>query len=363
MMRSIFAAWALVLVGACATPAVDVPPDVMGEADGLAESYAEAIEATFVELTGLPDVEAREVLRVNFTEVMQPQLQWTFPLVSREKFAAQAGELMRGAKDTSPNIEPEVLAALAVDGFAVERDPTVGQPKPIVQFVEGDGLQALQYSVFGTWEPGQTPPLVAVEFDPAGQPFPILKFRALLSNKVWLEAREALADKTLQASPLTLDLRGNRGGMFNMVTEVAGLGLEPDRMVVSLETVSGIGLEQKSAEDGIKFSLIFVLIDEQTNSGALALTAALQDQAGAVVIGTPGPWVSASVSTVVPVYNPNIWSFCGSDPCFLNLPTHQMLRPTGRPLSEGVVVDVEVDPRDEEAVVQAIRSEAARRGY
>jgi carboxyl-terminal processing protease len=88
------------------------------------------------------------------------------------------------------------------------------------------------------------------------------------------------------AEGLVLDLRENPGGLLDEAVSSASLFLPEGEVVVSTKSRTKGGTERKSGPGKIVDEPFDVLIDRGTASAAEILTAALQDDAKATVVGT-----------------------------------------------------------------------------
>ena len=98
------------------------------------------------------------------------------------------------------------------------------------------------------------------------------------------DAIEQLGGRELRG--LVLDLRGNPGGVIEAAVQAASFFLESGRRILWIEGRDGPqeGLRVPDGADPYKFP-VAVLIDEKTASAAELVTAALQDNGRAVVLG------------------------------------------------------------------------------
>jgi carboxyl-terminal processing protease len=88
------------------------------------------------------------------------------------------------------------------------------------------------------------------------------------------------------AEGLVLDLRGNPGGLLDEAVSSASLFLPEGEVVVSTRSRTKGSTERKSGPEKIVDVPFDVLIDRGTASAAEIMTAALQDDAHATVVGT-----------------------------------------------------------------------------
>lgn len=101
-----------------------------------------------------------------------------------------------------------------------------------------------------------------------------------------VELGKALGAYAEAMHSLIIDLRGNNGGEFNAVLDIASMFLDKDRVIVSTESRGGRIEEYKTFSRGDYYDLnIAILIDEISASASELLTGALQDHGRATVVG------------------------------------------------------------------------------
>jgi len=107
--------------------------------------------------------------------------------------------------------------------------------------------------------------------------------------------------KGKKLSKLIIDLRNNRGGLFEKSLEVADLFLKNGDVIVKTKSRDGSVRDYKAkATAWSPETRIVVLTDAETESGAEILTAALRENRGATIIGakTVGKWTVESVESL-----------------------------------------------------------------
>ena len=87
---------------------------------------------------------------------------------------------------------------------------------------------------------------------------------------------------------IILDLRGNGGGYLQSALEIASYFIAPGEVVFKEDDGKGEQKEYKAMEGlpRYQFDTLVVLVDGNSASASETLTAALQEQAGAIVVGT-----------------------------------------------------------------------------
>ncbi len=100
---------------------------------------------------------------------------------------------------------------------------------------------------------------------------------------------------------LILDLRGNRGGIFDNALEVADIFLNKGDVIVKAKTREGVTKEYKAKGNAWSpDTQIVVLTSEETASSAEVLTATLKENRKALVVGaqTEGKWTVESIESL-----------------------------------------------------------------
>jgi carboxyl-terminal processing protease len=134
---------------------------------------------------------------------------------------------------------------------------------------------------------------------------------------------------------LLLDLRHNEGGPIDSVVAVAGMLLDPGKLVARLEGRPGRSPEDLETRNvtGIYRRPIVVLVDRETESGAEMLAAALRADGGAKLVGTT-TFGDDLIRTIIPL----------PDGSAISLPTEHWLTPNGLQLAgKGLPPDVLVE--------------------
>lgn len=132
-----------------------------------------------------------------------------------------------------------------------------------------------------------------------------------------------------------LDLRGNGGGVLGVAAGVADLFLNAGT-IASIDTrKEGRNLKARPGEGFESVAQVIVLVDKNTASGAELIAAALQDHQRARIVGdhTAG---YGTMQTILPMRN-------GSA---IRLTTGRIVRPSGKPLADGVEPDVSMTQED-----------------
>ena len=147
---------------------------------------------------------------------------------------------------------------------------------------------------------------------------------------------------------VVLDLRGNQGGFFPAVACVAGQFLKPKTPLLRLLSPWAVEtLESPAVGRRPPIALpVAIFVDKDTDSGGLALAAAMQDTHRASLIGDSKEHANATLTSQVTTrYRDS----------FL-VPVGEMSRITGASLAAGIQVDVTVPAQDDAALMDAARA-------
>jgi hypothetical protein len=150
-------------------------------------------------------------------------------------------------------------------------------------------------------------------------------------------------------SGLILDLRGNQGDSLQIAVCLASQLVTPGVPIYTIQTTQGRDtLKSRATSLRPPVSLpVAIFIDKDTNSGALGLAAALQDQRQARIIGEQRQQIDGDVLAAWP-----------SPKGMYSLPVAIMLHADGRALAtSGVRIDVAVHASDNDAMMAAARKE------
>jgi Peptidase family S41 len=147
---------------------------------------------------------------------------------------------------------------------------------------------------------------------------------------------------------VVLDLRGNPGGFLPAIACVAGQFLRPKTPLLRLLSLwPAETLESSAVGRRSPIALpVAIFVDKDTDSGGLALAAAMQDTHRASLIGDSKELANAAITTQVTTrYRDS----------FL-VPIGEMSRINGTSLAAGIQVDVAVPAQDDEALMAAARA-------
>ncbi|CTQ55620.1 carboxy-terminal protease [Roseibium album] len=263
-----------------------------------------------------------------------------YPPVEFELFRDRALEHIRRARKSRSNLSPELLSFVALNGLArksgrsvavkIVRDKTTSAPQHfILGSIASENISASKEKMIQEASYHDA----AFEF-----PVPILEIPVLKRDVVSSSLHNALAS---HSGPIIVDLRGNEGGLLAEVPVLAALFLTPNKTVLVMETKNGVKQKLRTDADThpIDTVRILLLIDEETNAGALALAAALHEIAGAKIAGTRVQGIVDGIESYVlpPICPPSVKE------CALRLPTGRLLAPSGSTLEEAIEIDYPVD--------------------
>ena len=175
---------------------------------------------------------------------------------------------------------------------------------------------------------------------------PYVTHRMLESNVGYISVSEfsetttgqfMIALKDLEAQGmrgLVIDLRGNPGGLYDVVVDMLDILIENDRLLVYTEDKYGVREDQysKTAE---KFDKpLAVLIDGTSASASEIFSGALQDYGAATIVGTQS-YGKGIVQSLYPI---------NSDGSAVKLTVSQYFLPNGECIhGKGITPDIEVE--------------------
>jgi Peptidase family S41 len=154
---------------------------------------------------------------------------------------------------------------------------------------------------------------------------------------------------------VVLDLRGNQGGPMTAVTCLASAFLKPGLPLIV--TLTRQGLETDTSQvlkwEGSTILPVVVFIDQETDRGAIALAAALQDQKRATIIGEQKATINGTAVSLLSTPHQQDW---------FAVPAGDLRHVGGQRLeTAGVRVDVPISPGDEKAMMAAAQAVFAKR--
>lgn len=321
--------------------------------------HSSTFEARFAALFDDPEA-ARRAWR-DFGGRMARKVQTSvFPAVSDSQFGARAIARVREVRAAYPETSPTVLSFVALDGFlepAWLTRPDRNAVVQVVDFMSQDGARATRLaSIVSTADPRSTvSERDGVSFAlPKESGFGVAVLKVpVLDSSLGPDAlsNELTAELVLHRGPMILDLRGNTGGLLDMVPRLAGFFLPPESPVLELETRSGRVVYRSEEPLGeAPIGPVLVLADEQTNAGALAVAAGLQDHGVGQIAGAIPAQVRGAIETWqrLDICPPGVAS------CAIKYPSGKIIRPSGADLGEAWTVDYPVAPHDLGALAHAV---------
>jgi carboxyl-terminal processing protease len=193
-------------------------------------------------------------------------------------------------------------------------------------------------------------PIKAVELEHAIGYIRVLSFSEQ-SGRDLQQAAQTLTEKGVRG--LILDLRGNRGGLFNESVRAAELFLEVGQPVVSTTSrhKNEAALYKTKRSGPLQRVPLIVLVNGTSASASEIVAGALQDLKRALVVGSK-TYGKGSVQTIIPL----------SDGSALRLTTARYLTPGGRSIDgAGINPDLFIrDPEEERSSVKQPPQETAR---
>jgi hypothetical protein len=155
---------------------------------------------------------------------------------------------------------------------------------------------------------------------------------------------------------VVLDLRGNGGGSLMAIECVAGAFIKDSVPIYFMRTVAvprEVRYPPATNRRPIKLPVV-VLIDGETDSGALLIAAILRDLRRAKILGQPRREVHGTLMQSRFLRTADTWE-PGSLGIQIVLPFGELIRRNGEPLGSGVAPDVVVSTDDEAALFDAAR--------
>lgn len=325
-------------LAACATPPIPDPDYAGMFADRFAAEFdgSRSTRETWLKYGGRAVREIQEKV---------------YPPVSYEDFSDRAVARIRVALAIDPGASPERLSFVALEAF---RDPEwlIRRDRNIIfRIVSEEGRATAQ-------EKATQDHLIYQEAGETGFGVAALKVPVLDESLTRHRLEPALLDAlNAHEGPILLDLRGNSGGFLRAVPRLASFFLPSWTLVftnVTREQTFPYRTKQPPQGRNPETPLgpVLVLVDEDTNGGAIAVAAALQDHgAGRIAGRAPQAIKHAIEDRRMPSYCPP-----GTGRCSFTFPTGLMVRPSGRELDEDFAVDYPLDPQDHAALAEAVKN-------
>lgn len=251
-----------------------------------------------------------------------------FPTPVPQEFAAEVTAAVRARRAAEPQASIEALVTVALN------------PR-------GNGIEIVL--------PDKPKAKGAAPMPAAEVVFQKLKDGAVLKIPTLVEKTVAQVRDALVEMPerLIIDLRGNTGGDFDTITRVAESLLQPTAVVVTVVSHEGISDYITPGPAGTRRKAAFVvLVDEETNAGALALAAALVDHTKAKVAGKLAARVNGTVTSVRSLPPEKGKPRVGS----IRYPTGVLKRPNGALLADGLKVDLPITATGDAAIAEAMKA-------
>ena len=235
-----------------------------------------------------------------------------------ERAGLQVGDLVV-ALDDRPFTGLSAELILAIAGETQSREVILDVRRP-------EGLRRIPISR-GPWRLD-----TARTFDHHGIPVLKLPFFGPRSAEAVAEALQTLSE----SNPLVIDLRTNEGGRLEAMVEVAALFVPKGRPVVMVDSGGG-RIQTHTPQAPVSppaLGALIVLIDRDTAGTAEAFAAALRQEAGAILVGSPTAGLDGHPQ----------WLSVGSE-LYLRIMVDQMRDPSGGTWSgDGLMPDVPTQP-------------------
>lgn len=293
----------------------------------LASDLSGRVERLFV--AEFKDTEAaRAAWRRDGSAVLERVVEFLFPTPPPEEFAAEAIAAVRSKRAAEPSASLETLVAAALNPR--------GDGIVLVRLDPNDASTAAK----------KTPPDVSLRKLKGAS---VLKIPVLV-DKTPAQVRQALAEIPPR---LIVDLRGNQGGLFDTIAGAAEPFLQPSAVVVSVVSHDGTDDYITSAGEGTRPKVaLIVLVDENTNAGALALAAALVDHAKAKLVGSLAKQINGTLYSVFPLSMER-----GKlREAHIRVPTGVLKRANGALLADGLALDLSINATGDAAIAEAMKA-------
>lgn len=255
-----------------------------------------------------------------------------------------------------PKVDPDVCATAAIAAMRAKRaaDPNTSMESLMATALspDGEGIRILKVDAPRqgiSKEVGKNAARPTSEVE-----LTTVKGVAVLRISSVKETTADAVQSALKSAParLVIDLRGNTGGLLQEIARVASCFFADGVVVLRLETRDDTGSAKTFPPYGdcAKKSDLIVLIDGATNSGGLALAAALATEGRAKIAGTLTERPSGKISGMRQV-----------------LPRSGVVYPIGlirraddRPLADGVAIDIPIAESGDAAIEKAIKAFSGR---
>ena len=342
-----FALFAVVLT-ACASPRLPSPDYAGIFADRFAAEFdsPESAKEAWLEYGG---------------QAVRKVQERVYPTVSYEDFSSRAIARIREFQANYPDSSVEALSFVALDGFHNPLWMARQERTAVFHYVEaisdGDACGTWSVSIVAKARP--CPPYAHHEGtnykepDETGLGIAVLSIPLLGQSLYHSEMPHDLAEQLqMHDGPIILDLRGNRGGLLTTIPRVADFFLHEKTLVFANKTHERtIRYSTQATQRSEPIGPVLVLIDKNTNSGAIAIAAALQDHGVGHISGAATQPIKAVIETVIPFDN------CppGIEECFINFPAGHIVRPSGANLDEDLKIDFPIDPDNEDALIRVLK--------
>lgn len=292
-----------------------------------ASDLAGRVERLFV--AEFKDTEAaRTVWRRDGAPVLERAAELLFPAPVPDEFAAEAIAAVRKKRAAEPSTSLETLVAAALNPR--------GDGIVLVRLDPNEASAAVK----------NTPPDVSLRQLKGAA---VLKI-PVLDEKTPAQLREALAEMPTR---MIVDLRGNQGGLFDTIARCAEPLLQPSAVVLSVVSHEGTEDYLTSAGEGTRPNIaLIVLVDENTNAGALALAAALVDHAKAKLAGRLAKQINGMLYSVVPL----ALERGKVREAYVRVPIGALKRANGAPLADELTLDIPINSSGDAAIAEAMKA-------
>lgn len=305
--------------------------------NAVGETLAAAFEPAFVaEFPAAEADAAREAWKKRGGQILNAVQRDIFPIPDTAEFTANALAALRAKRAAEPSATMDALIEAAFAGWQL--------PKAGIE----------------VWHDRPKPP-VAANADPTKkEPLPNVSVRTVGKTVVVKVAQfkggayDAVANALAGVKgDVILDIRGNQGGLFNEIVHTAALFIGLGQVIAKVETRNGVETYKASGIENPRVDLNpVVLVDQETNSGAMMFAAALSDHGRARIAGAAPDRINGRMFSAR-VLNIYFKDFDGITA--VRFPTGVIYRPNGAKLSDGVKLDRPSKAKGDAAITEAAK--------
>ncbi|MCP5381042.1 MAG: hypothetical protein H6912_01610 [Kordiimonadaceae bacterium] len=290
-------------------------------------------------------------------KIFKQYYKMVYPTNSIQIFTERLPDVIKKAISERPNADPYILSFMALNSFYPRAE--WGSPRGTAILTGAKKEDSSSLFVF-TKDSIGNPLSIYTEISQNPLSYEIIQDRNILRirlnsiiPKQSLQIIERLAKEN--DGPIVLDFRGSNGGFLSEIRKILSVFNAGGRELFKTQSANATNPTRYFSSrhpDLVAKNPLMVLFDQETAVGSLLMVAALQDQKRAFVGGIPIKDVIGFYNTTLPLPN----DFCPQkdEKCALQIPTGELIRPSGIPLSDGINPDISLDWSDPMALNKAI---------